>query len=259
MAHEHSVFDQDPHFVVDEQTRQIKYQGDTPPQIVQHDHNSERLTFQLPKVIDGHDMTKCDKVRVNYINIDSLTKETSKGVYEVDDVAADETDDTKIHLSWLISGNATKFAGKLNFMICFMCEDADGNITYRWNTLVNGDLVVGNGMDNGEAIAEEYADILEQWRQEFRIRDGVDGVSPVLKVADIDGGHEVSITDKDGEQTFSIMDGVSPSLEQWAFTMKDETTVTKVVAVATDDGAQGDEWTFHMADGSTVTKKVVAV
>ncbi len=167
MAHEHSVFDQDPHFIVDEHTRQIKYQGDTLPQIVQYDHNSERLTFQLPKVIDGHDMTLCNDVLVNYINIDSSTKETSKGAYPVEDLAVLENDETKIALSWLISGKATKFAGKLNFMLCFMCRDADTNITYKWNTLINGELTVGSGMDNGEAIVEEYPDILKQWEEEL--------------------------------------------------------------------------------------------
>lgn len=36
---------------------------------------------------------------------------------------------------------------------------------------------------------------------------GKDGFSPVVAVEDIDGGHRVSITDKDGAKTFDVMDG----------------------------------------------------
>ena len=37
--------------------------------------------------------------------------------------------------------------------------------------------------------------------------DGQDGFSPVVAVADIEGGHRVTITDKDGNKTFDVMDG----------------------------------------------------
>lgn len=37
--------------------------------------------------------------------------------------------------------------------------------------------------------------------------NGKDGVSPTVTVTDIDGGHRVTITDKDGEKTFDVMDG----------------------------------------------------
>ena len=37
--------------------------------------------------------------------------------------------------------------------------------------------------------------------------DGTDGISPTVSVEDIDGGHRVTITDKDGDNTFDVMDG----------------------------------------------------
>lgn len=37
--------------------------------------------------------------------------------------------------------------------------------------------------------------------------DGEDGVSPVVEITDIDGGHRVSITDVEGTKTFDVMDG----------------------------------------------------
>lgn len=38
--------------------------------------------------------------------------------------------------------------------------------------------------------------------------NGADGVSPTLSVAEITGGHRVTITDVNGTQTFDVMDGV---------------------------------------------------
>lgn len=38
-------------------------------------------------------------------------------------------------------------------------------------------------------------------------QDGQDGVSPTVSVTEITGGHSVSVTDKNGTQTFSVMDG----------------------------------------------------
>lgn len=40
-------------------------------------------------------------------------------------------------------------------------------------------------------------------------KDGTDGYSPTVSVADIDGGHRVTITDKDGEKAFDVLDGVN--------------------------------------------------
>lgn len=41
----------------------------------------------------------------------------------------------------------------------------------------------------------------------FDGKDGADGFSPSVAVSDIDGGHRVTITDKDGEKAFDVMDG----------------------------------------------------
>lgn len=38
-------------------------------------------------------------------------------------------------------------------------------------------------------------------------KDGQDGFSPIVQVADIEGGHRVTITDKNGTKTFDVMDG----------------------------------------------------
>jgi lysophospholipase L1-like esterase len=42
---------------------------------------------------------------------------------------------------------------------------------------------------------------------------GKDGVSPTVEISEIEGGHRVSITDKDGTKSFDVMDGASDSPE----------------------------------------------
>ena len=165
MAHEHEVIDADVHFKINGSTRTIENTAEVKKMIVQGDHNSERFTFELPKSIDGHDMTQCDIVEIHYVNIDGSNRNESRGIYEVDDVSADEDGD-HITFSWLISRNATKYVGTLSFAIRFACT-TDGVIDYSWNTTIYSGVSVSSSIDNGEYVAETYVDILEKWKQEL--------------------------------------------------------------------------------------------
>ena len=161
MAHKHSVYDTDTHFIIDGETRAVKNANATKAMLVQGDHNSERFTFELPRFIDGHDMSLCDSIEVHYINI-SKTGEENPGVYNVEDLQVSKTDGNVVEGSWLISGNATKFAGTLVFLLRFACSSEEST-DYVWNTARNEKVYVTDGLYNGEYIAEEYADILAQW------------------------------------------------------------------------------------------------
>lgn len=68
--------------------------------------------------------------------------------------------------SWLISQNATQLVGPLQFLITFKCF-SEGELDYAWSTGIHKQIIVTRGIANGEAVVEEYADILERWRQEF--------------------------------------------------------------------------------------------
>ena len=116
MAHKHLVYDSDPHFSVDVDTRVISYQSPSKLVLVKDDHNSEIFTFDMPKEVDGHDVTLCDIKRIHYINLGS-GKEESKDIYEIKDLQVSEEDENKVVFSWLVSSNATKYAGTLSFAI----------------------------------------------------------------------------------------------------------------------------------------------
>lgn len=163
MAHKHSVYDTDSHFKINAVTHAIQNTSGKIA-LIQGDHNSERFTFEIPRKIDDHDMSLCDVVQVHYINIDSANKtNVSKDVYDVTDLDVSPDDNDVVICSWLIDGNATKYAGSLNFLVKFKCT-TNGVTDYVWNTAIHSGVSVSSGMDNGEVIVEDYSDVLEQWR-----------------------------------------------------------------------------------------------
>lgn len=167
LSHIHSVYDTDTHFKIDATTRVVKNTPETKVMIVQHDHNSERFTFEIPRYVDGHDMSSCNVVQVHYINTDATGKGVyNKGIYEVDDLQISPDDDNVVICSWLISGNATQYVGKLSFVIRFACTTG-GVVDYAWNTATHSNVHISSGINNGNEIAEEYVDILEQWHEEL--------------------------------------------------------------------------------------------
>ena len=87
-------------------------------------------------------------------------------MYEVEDLQISTEDENIATFSWLISSNATTLVGSLNFLIRFACSE-DGVITYAWNTEVYKKYRVTEGMNNGNAIAYQYADVLERWKKEL--------------------------------------------------------------------------------------------
>ena len=174
MAHIHEVIDSDKCFTIDPITRLIVNDaGNKKTQLIQNDHNSERFAFQLPRYIEGHDMSLSNKVEVHYINLDQSSNERSVGVYEVTDLALSE-DNESVLLSWLISNNATKYVGVLSFAICFKCM-SDNVIDYSWNTAINSSIQIAKGMYNSEIITKDYIDVLEAWKEEFMSSIGLSG------------------------------------------------------------------------------------
>lgn len=167
MALKHSVYDSDTHFSINPISRAIKNESTTKTGLIQYDHNSERFTFEMPKVIEGHDMSQCDIVEIHFVNIDAKTQVESRGVYPVEDMQIDGTDSNVVIFSWLISQNATMYVGNLNFLVRFACVDDDGTLLYVWNTAVHTGISVSNGILNSEFVLEQFADVLEKWRKEI--------------------------------------------------------------------------------------------
>ena len=163
-VHEHPVLDDDTIFAIDPVTRNIIGKENERTILVQGDHNSERLTFKIPRYIEGHDMALCNLVYVAYINIEDSQKHNAKtGVYLVDDLNISDDPDY-LNFTWLISSNATGYIGTLDFMVMFSCISKSIILDYRWNTNVYKSIHVLESIDAPLSFETEYLDVIEQWK-----------------------------------------------------------------------------------------------
>ena len=162
--HTHVVPDTDTYFIIDPDTRQIENTNRKKTVIMQYDHNSERFTFQLPRYIDGHDMTLCTSVIVNFDNIETATEYKFSDVSEMTKIVVNPDDENSVMTSWLITRNATQLVGALNFSIEFKCVDSNGEVVYEWGTDTFTGISVKARNKNSEAAIVEHTDLLEQWR-----------------------------------------------------------------------------------------------
>lgn len=203
MQHSHSVFDSDTRFVIDPITRQAKNATSRKTTLIQYDHNSERFTFELPRYIEGHDMSICNKVEVHYLNIDAKTQEEVKGVYVSTDLQICPDDNSLVTCSWLISSNATQHIGALSFIVRFCCVES-GITTYAWNTAV-ASVAISTGIDGGEFVAAEYADVLEQWKAELFAAGYINASTMQANIADL--GAALAVERKRIDNIAKLKDG----------------------------------------------------
>lgn len=163
MAHKDLIIDSDGHFIIDPVTRTITNQS-VKTNITQYDHNSERLTFEVDLVVEGHEMSHCNRVEIHFINMSSDKRSQFKDVYVVDDLAIT---DNVVTFSWLISRNATQLSGQLLFAIHFICKD-DSEVVYSLNTSSFTGLTVSEGINNSDTISEDYPDVLKQMMSDLQ-------------------------------------------------------------------------------------------
>ena len=171
MAHAHIVSDSDNHFIIDPISRQIS-NNSKKTILIKTDHNSEQFTFELPRYVEGHDMSLSNKVEVHFLNINSKTRQTNPGIYNVVDFDIDAEDNTKVLGTWLVSREATKYPGSLNFVIRFSCLDDDNVEYYSWNTAIYTGITISDTIENTETIVEDYVDIFRQWLDALELAAG---------------------------------------------------------------------------------------
>lgn len=269
MEHLHTVFDDDLYFSIDPTSRTIEYQGEGNPVLAQKDHNSEQFTFEMPRYVDGHDMLLCDVVQVHYINIDGESKsKRNTGMYVVKDLVVNPDDEESVVCTWLISQNATMYAGSLSFVLRFVCTSG-GSIVYSWNTTAYNNVSVVTSIDNAEAIVEQYSDVLNDWYRELII-SGTMGINAILAAKD-DALQSFSteakdITDAAAVELEQSLNDVKPSIIDAAKTEALEAVEEEVAKFMETDVAQlrgllgytNETWMFTLEDGTVIAKHVLA-
>lgn len=214
MAHEHGVIDQDRRFVIDPDTMTITATGTVKP-LKRGDHRAEKYGFSMPRYIEGHDMSLCNKVEVHYNNLhyDPKTRETTtnSSFDGVEGFGISATDENTVEWVWSVAGDATQLDGTLNFCMRFACMNGD-KIEYQKFSDIFESIQVGESIWNTEEMAKAYADVLEAWRQELlvAIENGgavktVNGVAP-----DADGNVEIVIPDSSQNADWNQNDPTAP-------------------------------------------------
>ena len=212
MAHLHSIYDTDKHFVIDAISRVIKNNSPSKTTLIQYDHNSERFSFEIPRYIEGHDMSLCNSVEVHYTNSDNATKQQNDGIYVIEDLQLSPDDENIVIFSWLISRNATFYAGSLQFLIRFACLSENDVVDYVWNTLTYSGISISKGIYNSNIVAEHYVDTIKEWENRLLAVEnsvGSGGISPIVTVTKITNGNRVTIVDANGTKSFDITNGTN--------------------------------------------------
>lgn len=206
MAHLHSIYDGDMHFKIDAITRTIKNVSATKTTVIQYDHNSERFTFELPRYIEGHDMSNCNSVEVHYVNGEN------NGIYLVDDLQVSPDDEEVVICSWLLSQNVTQIVGSLTFLLRFACLSENDVVDYVWNTAIHTSISVAKGIYNRDIVAEQYTDTIREWENRLEVVEnsiGSGGISPIVNLTPITNGTRVTIVDVNGTKSFNVMNGTN--------------------------------------------------
>lgn len=122
---------------------------------VESDHNIETVTFGCPRYWDGYDLLSM-VVYINYMRADGY-----KDSIPATNVAVHPENENLIRFNWTISRNVTKIKGKLSFLVCAKDVDAKGNEILHWNSELNRDMYVSEGLEADNAgVIDESPDII---------------------------------------------------------------------------------------------------
>ena len=212
MAHLHEVRDMDTHFIIDPLNNMaITNANEARNNLQLGDHDSEVYTFELPRFIEGHDMTLCNLVEVHFINAGSDKVHNSNGVFVVEDMEIADDGNETLLFTWTVSGDGTKYAGSLNFRIKFSCIE-NGKYTYKkWSATYKG-IIVADGFDNGAFIETEYADVLAAWESRLSaLEQKPSGVQTVNGVAPDGEGNVVVEVPSQVQSDLSVNDESDPA------------------------------------------------
>jgi hypothetical protein len=95
------------------------------------------------------------KVFINYIRSDGI-----RGSFPAENVMVDDADPEIFHFTWTITGNVTVLKGKIRFLVCVRLTDETGKDRHHWNSEINEDLYVSEGLDCSDIVEEMQPDVL---------------------------------------------------------------------------------------------------
>ena len=149
----------EPHIIIGED-RVISVPKELQRIAVQYDHDVETVTFDCPRYWDDLDMSKLN-IYINYMRKDHYV-----GCYKATDITVDDADSNIMHFNWKISRNVSEVVGELKFLVCIKKSDAEGYEVNHWNSELNTEMYISQGLEAEESIFDAYPDIISQWEYE---------------------------------------------------------------------------------------------
>ena len=149
----------EPHIIIGED-RVISVPKELQRIAVQYDHDVETVTFDCPRYWDDLDMSKLN-IYINY-----MRKDRYVGCYKATDITVDDADSNIMHFNWTVSRNISEVVGELKFLVCIKKSDAEGYEVNHWNSELNTEMYISQGLEAEESIFDAYPDIISQWEDE---------------------------------------------------------------------------------------------
>lgn len=156
LTHNDVVVNIDSMCTIDISTRKIIVNS-SDTAVSQYDHNSKRIGFTMKRSVEGHDMSKSDRIAIKYLNV------KKSDMYIVNDMTISE-DGESITFTWLVSGNATQEVGSLIFLINFRCYSDDGTITYNWSTQPSSTYSIIKGVSSMDSNPQDLYDFWTRYQ-----------------------------------------------------------------------------------------------
>ena len=152
--------------IIDAESRTISVPSNESLFGVTGDKDVERKYFQCPKIVgDNIDLSQ-HQIYISYVFTTSenntIFSTIGNGRYHCEDV---EVSGDNITFSWLLSGNVLSNPGFIAFKVMAMKNEGD-ELKTKWNTAPAFGTVLITVPD-GEEIAEEYPDIINQLFEEM--------------------------------------------------------------------------------------------
>ena len=155
----------EPHIVIGED-RIISVPEELRRIAVQYDHDVETVTFDCPRYWDGLDMSELS-IYINY-----MRKDRYVACYKATDIVVDNADPNIMHFNWTVSRNVSEVKGELKFLVCIKKGDSEGYEVNHWNSELNTEMYISEGLEVEPSIFDPYPDIISQWEDEVqRVKD----------------------------------------------------------------------------------------
>lgn len=198
---------------------------------VQYDHNIETVTFDCPRYWDGIDMS----TMVVYINFEC--PDHTLGAYLAENVRVDEADESMMHFDWTIKNSITRAKGVIKFLVCIKNVDEAGLEVNHWNSELNSEMTISEGLECSEVVADQNSDVIAQLLLRMgKAEAAVDGGAGIMTIEQTtvseaeNGVNIITVTLTDGRQMiFSIRNGISPVRGTHYWTEEDKQEVINSV------------------------------